>query len=174
MSKINSKLSKYTPKELCKILPYQLVYHLLLRIERKSVTNGTEWEKIEKINPLKIEQFGYFYSHIRTDKAALLKAADRILAGEIEVFGTWYPFDHKSDWLKDPISRLEWRHDVFCHTAPIRTLRYYDVKYVLEINKMNHLVDVAVAFYYTQKDKYVNYITKALKSWMQIIKRDKV
>lgn len=161
---------KYSPFELCRILPYQAMYCLLLKVEQHRVARGLDWPVVNIITTLKTERFHSFFDSVRRDRETVCKRADRIIAGEIEIFGTWYPFNSETDWLKDPISRLGWNHDVFCHTAPIQIEGHHDVKYVLEVNKMNHLVDVAVAFHYTQDERYADYLLTVLNDWMRSVK----
>lgn len=167
---IHSKFFKYSPLELCRILPYQVMYRLLLKVEQHHVAKGLDWPVVNIYTLLKTERFCSFFASVRKDIENVCKRADRIIAGEIEIFGTWYPFNSETDWLKDPISRLGWNHEVFCHTAPIQIEGHHDVKYVLEVNKMNHLVDVAVAFHYTQDERYADYLLTALNDWMRSVK----
>lgn len=88
--------------------------------------------------------------------------ADRILDGEIEIFGKWY---EKNGWLVDPISGKCWPRDVFFADTKVRLEGYGDVKFVLEVNKFNHLVTVASAWNATHQFRYIDFIEQELMSW---------
>lgn len=89
------------------------------------------------------------------------------LQNKVNLFGTYYP---RGKWLEDPISGKCWPGDVFFYDAKTKLEGYGDVKYVLEKNKLNHVVDFAVAFKNTNDESYIKYIESELKSWTSEIK----
>lgn len=89
------------------------------------------------------------------------------LQNKIYLFGTYYP---RGKWLEDPISGKCWPVDVFFYDAKTKLEGYGDVKYVLEKNKLNHVVDLAIAFRNTNDESYIKYIESELRSWTSEVK----
>ena len=92
-----------------------------------------------------------------------ISKANRIVnAGEIEIFNKWYK---KGTWLQDPIFGQKWPTNEFFQSSRTKIQGYGDVKFVLEINKLNHLVIVAAAYHKTKQQHYIDYIGNEIKSW---------
>lgn len=89
------------------------------------------------------------------------------LQNKVNLFGTYYP---RGKWLEDPISGKCWPVDVFFYDAKTKLEGYGDVKYVLEKNKLNHVVDLAIAFRNTNDESYIKYIESELRSWTSEVK----
>ncbi len=161
-----SKLKQYSLKELIKIVPHQVLYKALLFKEKIFVKHfPVKWPICFPKKDLNYFNFNDFYIRCNDNIETTRKKADKILSGYINIFNKYYSFNHKKDWLKDPYSQNYWPANVFCMTASVLQNGCKDVKYVLEVNKMNQLVEVALAYYHTKDDKYIEYIETSIKGW---------
>lgn len=102
-----------------------------------------------------------------------VEMADKCISGKMTIFGFCYQFDYNKDWLKDPISGNNWPSSKYCLNCPFVIKGYSDVKYILELNKLNHLVYYAIAFYHTKDDKYIIAIEKELTAWKNSVRQEK-
>ena len=163
-----SKFKQYTIGELIKIVPHQILYKALLFKEKLLVKYfPSQWPVCLPKKILDCDKFIDFYMKCDDSIVKICKKADQILDGYITVFNKKYYFDNKKDWLKDPCSQNFWSATAFCMTAPVFQSGCKDVKYVLEVNKMNQLVEVALAYYHTNDSKYIEYIDESIKKWKE-------
>lgn len=163
-----SKFKQYSIAQLIKIIPYQVVYKALLAKEKIVVKYFPEkWKSYDPKKSLDYTRFNEFYSRCNGTVDEICAEANAILEGEINIFNKIVDFNYKTGWLKDPLSKNWWSPNVFCMQAPVVQEDCNDVKYVLEVNKMNHLVKVALAYYHTNEKKYIEYINSAIESWME-------
>ncbi len=72
--------------------------------------------------------------------------------------------------MVDPITRKEWNHNVYFFDSKTDSSKKGDVKYVMEFNKMYHLVFLAKAYYITKEEIYVKKIEQSLLGWISIVK----
>ena len=166
------KLKQYTFKEILKQIPYKIGYKVALSIEKKRIKK-MKWVEIFPSTSLNYAAFSTFYNRCYNNESEVVSIAENILNSSIEIFHKQFHFNHKKDWLLDPASRIEWDRNVFFVSAPNNQLGCKDVKYVLEVNKMNHLVNVAQAFYITENKKYIDYIEESIIAWKGIVKPGK-
>lgn len=108
-----------------------------------------------------------FFNFVNVD-SHIVAEAEQIMKGSITIFGTSFLFDYRTDWLKDPVSGNFWPN-VFWSKARFVKEDCADVKYVLEINKLNHLVTLAHAFYISHDEKYVANIKEQLNAWVKCV-----
>lgn len=163
-----SKFKQYSIAQLIRIIPYQVVYKALLAKEKFFVKHfPAKWKSYCPKKSIDYTRFNEFYSRCNGAVDEICAEANTILEGKINIFNKIIEFDYKTDWLKDPLSPNKWSSDVFCMQAPVVQDGCKDVKYVLEVNKMNHLVRVALAYYHTTEKKYIEYIDNAIKSWRE-------
>ena len=164
-----SKIRQYNFARLVYIVFYKILYKVYLRIFRLFAPNDWSVKKLDKVIMDELCP-DYFYTLCDSNTDHIIKEANLILAGKIELFGSYYDIDSVHGWLTDPISKKEWPHNFYFVTAPVRWDGLGDVKYVLELNKFNHLVRVALAFYYTQEEKYIDYILSSIEGYRNTIK----
>ncbi|MCP2194181.1 Heparinase II/III N-terminus [Williamsia deligens] len=91
-------------------------------------------------------------------------AADDALAGRFTYFG--YPTAHLTrpiDWGHDPIRDLRWP-DLSADRIDHRTVDG-DVKWIWELNRLQHLPVLAQAWLYTGDDRYADAVLDDLESW---------
>lgn len=162
------QLQQYSLFELIRISIFKVGYRLTLSIEKIKVKRG--WIKYDFSHTT----LKYNLNNVKTIKPFLLTPQkfdqaiiDNIEAGRITLFSQSFNIE---SWLKDPISKKIWPRDEFFINARTRRDGYGDVKYVLELNKLNHLVIIAVAYYYDGNEKHIRYIEKQLKNWIEEIK----
>jgi len=114
-----------------------------------------------------------YYNLCINDTQLVIERARTVLGGKIEVFGKYFNFDFEKDWLRDPVSRNLWDKDVLFSQALYNQKGCSDVKYVLEVNKMNHLVDLAHAYHCTKNEKYIDDLEKQITGWLKCVRNGK-
>ena len=112
------------------------------------------------------------YLSLCNDNVDIIKYADLIINGHILLFGKLYEFN-QNDWLKDPISGKFWEQNLYFTKAPVEKNGFGDVKYVMEKNKLYHLVALAQAYYQTHDDLYILHINRLLDSHRSLVKYDR-
>ncbi len=153
-----NKLKQYSLAELINIGFHKTMLRAKLKFE-SLILSGREYERIKSITIPEIPTLKSIYDiFIKPD----IPKADKIVDGEIELFNKWYL---KQNWLKDPISGNLWPALDFFASSSTKLNGYGDVKFVLEANKLNHLVTVATAYHKTKQQKYINYIEQEIASW---------
>jgi hypothetical protein len=99
--------------------------------------------------------------------AASLERADRLLAGEFLLFGTYRQLAWPIDWHADPVSGTRWPN-VYHHDVPIaRAGAPGDAKDVWELNRHQFLTDLARAWLVTERREYVEAIDRIVGSWIE-------
>ncbi|MBN1183550.1 MAG: heparinase II/III-family protein [Bacteroidales bacterium] len=158
----------------------KIIFLFLIHIERLSLLFSTKYYILihsdqykSSFNPLSLELlFGTFYQLCRLNGSNLLITANKILDNKLILFGTEFNINN-GEWLKDPLSKREWDKDVFFYNAEVEKKNYGDVKYVMEYNKMYHLVDLALAYHKTLDIKYIKKIEEDLKSWINTVRYER-
>lgn len=164
-----SKIKQYNLFSLVIIAVYKVLYKVYLRLFRCFVPS--EWNSKRRKRGATDEQtFARFYSYCDSNCEQIIDEADSILTGRLVLFGTSFDIDSANGWLTDPVSKKEWNNSAFFVSAPVKQEGLGDVKYVLELNKFNHLVRVALAFYYTHDEKYIHYIETSIVGYRKTIK----
>lgn len=166
---IIKQLKQYSLVELLKIVFYRIGYRFILVIEKVKVSTIKSGEikrfqvpkyKFDNVQKI-VKQFTLVPIKVKQN------TIDDIEAGKIVLFLEKFDID---SWLKDPISGKKWPANDYFVNARTKIDGYGDVKYVLELNKFNHLVTVAAAFYFDGNEKHVKYIEKQLESWVKEIR----
>lgn len=174
------KIRQYSTLQLVRLAFFKIMYSCVLLWEQIGLTLFQRsypkckynYENDSAAYKHVIQSMKSYYDLCNTDKN-VIKKAEIILSGKIEVFGNIFDFNYKKDWLKDPVSGNFWNKNVFFPKAPYIQYGCNDVKYVLEINKMNHLVNLAHAYYCTKDKKYIDGLEKQLDGWFQCVQYEK-
>lgn len=172
------KIKQYDILDLSRILFFRLLYSAQLTLRKifvllakpryqKLVTQKTN----ETYHKLTSSLFTY-YGFISLDDE-IIKEAATLALGQTRVFGQLFPFNADKDWLKDPISGIEWSKSLYWSNASFIVNGLSDVKFVLEINKLNDLVVFAKAYYYSKDERYIRLIEKYLNSWISCVPIEK-
>lgn len=161
------KILQYSPYELTRIATYRIIYRSLLFIREHN--RITSYDCINGyIRYLPQELFKLYSEYVVvTDK--VIEDANKIVNGFIFLFEKWNDFNYETDWLKDPKTGLFWDDKIYAINAPFVHSEYADVKYVLETNKLNSLVKVAQAYYISKDNKYIEFISFALRGWKKCV-----
>ncbi len=114
--------------------------------------------------------FNPFFSRCDNKIPEIVREADAILDGRIVLFAKEFSIDPIRGWLNDPVSLGQWDKRVLFAEAPTRQEGLADVKYVLELNKFNHLVRVALAYYHTHEKKYAQFIIEAIEGYSETVR----
>jgi hypothetical protein len=104
----------------------------------------------------------------RDDRQRYLAIADRVLAGEVELFGDWVSLARVQDtWNTDPIS------GIVAPRQPGHSIDYRDEKLVgsarnvWEVNRHFQFVTLAQAWALTRAPVYRDGVQKMMRSWLR-------
>lgn len=104
----------------------------------------------------------------REDKQRYLAIADRVLAGEVELFGDWVSLARVQDtWNTDPVS------GIVAPRLPGHSIDYRDEKLVgsarnvWEVNRHFQFVTLAQAWALTRAPVYRDGVQKMMRSWLR-------
>ena len=172
------KAKNYTIGAQLKIFFYKTGLKAIFFVEKIRITlNPPVLDK--KNNPININalstlelMFCKYYQLCLTDKERILTKASEILNNKITLFGSIFNIGN-TDWLCDPISGKQWNKTVFFSDAKFEEEGLGDVKYVMEYNKMNHLVVLAQAYYVSSDERFVEAIDEALNNWVKCVQYER-
>lgn len=101
-----------------------------------------------------------------TARHALVAAADRILAGDLELLGWPRPDVADPDWFHDPVTGRRAPQDVLAFRIDHRDETVTgNVKAVWELSRHHHLTVLAAAWWLTHDDRYADVVARQLRSW---------
>jgi hypothetical protein len=99
-------------------------------------------------------------------RAAVIAAADRLLAGEWEMLGTVRTDLKRPDWFHDPVTGRRSDPDAYAFSLDQRDESAVgNIKQVWEVNRLQHLTLLAAAWYLTGTDAYAERAAEQLTSW---------
>lgn len=163
------KIKQYEIGSLVKIVAFKIARDLALLGEKYRLRMLLRKDITQRVRNVKINLVENIELALPPQKS-LIHAADEIIKGNIYLFDKYY---HFGGWLKDPISEKKWPSDVFFADAKTKLEGYGDVKYVLELNKLNHVVIIAAAYYHTGNNKYIYYVKQNIKYWQDEVKYER-
>jgi hypothetical protein len=101
-------------------------------------------------------------------RAAVLTDAERLLKGEWEVLGAVRTDMERPDWFYDPVTGCRSAPDAYAFSLDQRNeSEVGNIKQVWEVNRLQHLTLLAVAWYLTGEDAYAARVAEQLRSWWQ-------
>lgn len=167
------KIKQYGAGKLLYMTFYRIIRYVLCRQE-ELVCIRRQSKKILELKEREIPQIPidkYLkYCNLSEDKLAV--AADEY-EGYVNLFGSKFSFNYKTDWLRDPITGSYWDRNTIWYKCVGRNASCDDVKYVLELNKFGHLVDFAIAYKIGGDEKYVLRIYEELLGWLSCVPLEK-
>lgn len=172
------KISNVGYLKLIKIIWYKILYLFLILFEKTKLKLFSKNTYLKPINTNKNFKFlnnpdvSKLYYNFCTNKLKVIENADNVLNNKIILFGKRFIIN-ETEWLKDPISGKSWYGECFFKDAKVENPGYGDVKYVMELNKMGFLVELAHAYYITCDEKYTHKINDYLIGWMNTIKHER-
>jgi hypothetical protein len=100
-------------------------------------------------------------------QAELFQRADRLIAGEIELFGRTCRFSGEAPaWNSDPLSG----HDTTMGFGPMIDFRHmpgeFDIKFLWELNRHVWLTPLAQAWALSGERRYLDHLGALLRSWI--------
>jgi hypothetical protein len=99
-------------------------------------------------------------------RAAVVAAADRLLAGEWEILGFPRPDIVDPDWFRDTVTGRRAPHDTLAFQVDHRDEAVTgNVKSVWELSRHHHLTVLAAAWWLTGEDRYAAVTAAQLRSW---------
>ena len=172
------KIKQYNVFELVHILLYRLVYSarlvfrktlvLLINPQYVSIKDDNAETSYQRLTSSLYNYYGFLSSG-----NGVITEAEILANGNTRVFGQLFPFNPSEDWLKDPVTRNMWPKDVFWSNAKFVEKNLADVKYVLEINKLNDIVVFAQAYYYSKDTRFIKLIDIYISGWLRCVPREK-
>lgn len=163
------RIKGYSPLQLCNILLYRSLYMVLLKKESKKQFCSEE----KSYTSIRGNRLPFQELFTSEDSDTIIQEANSPLSGNLKIFGKEFPFNPKTDWLRCPITGSFWNKDLFFANAPYVQDGCHDVKYILEINKLNHLVVLAQGFYATEDERYLVCIKSHLEGWLACVPFEK-
>lgn len=152
-----NRLRCMEPKE----IPHRIARALTARVEHL-----VPWESMATPVPnLAAPEMPWIGASPAVNVAAYVAAADRIVAGKVDLFGRDMSLDSPPRWNRDPRTGVE---------APLRfgkLLDYRDpklvgdIRYLWELNRHFHLVTLAQAFALSGDTAYAAALQRHLDSW---------
>lgn len=124
------------------------------------------------VNEINIRNSFKSYFELCYNDDKLISTADLVIDGTIELFEKKIVLDN-DNWLTDPISGKKWPPDIFFANAKVEMEGFGDVKYVMEINKLYHLVILAQAFFIKEDNKYLEKIAVQLDGQRKQVKYER-
>jgi len=101
-------------------------------------------------------------------KAALIADADRLLKGEWEMLGVVRTDMTRPDWFYCPVTDLRSAPGTYAFSINQRDEQQVgNIKQVWEVNRLQHLTLLAVAWYLTGEEAYAQRVAEQLRSWWQ-------
>ena len=99
-------------------------------------------------------------------KAAIVANADRLLKGEWEMLGAVRTDMERPDWFYDPVTGHRSPPEAYAFSLDQRDESAVgNIKQVWELNRLQHLTLLAVAWYLTGEDAYAERVAEQLRSW---------
>lgn len=96
---------------------------------------------------------------------ALIENADDICDGKYYLWDSIYIWK-KYEWAYDPISKNNWPLNIFYNKINTEYPELGDLKYVLEINKLNSLVILSQAYVISRDTKYILEVENIVRTWI--------
>lgn len=160
------RIAQYNLFQLFRICCFSIGYKLLLWWQHHHIPKT--WSIIEpENNSIVLDPKEIIHNCVINKE--IINEAEEILRGKIRIFGTEFCIDPIHGWLNDPVTNNSWNKEVFAFTATTSSEGHADVKYVLELNKFNHLVRVAMAYRYTGDTRYIHFIYDAIVGWRETV-----
>lgn len=101
-------------------------------------------------------------------RAAIIADAERLLKGEFEMLGVVRADLERPDWFFDPVTGRRSAPATFAFSIDQRDESAVgNIKQVWEVNRLQHLTLLAVAWYLTGQDGYAQRVADQLRSWWQ-------
>jgi len=99
-------------------------------------------------------------------KDAIIADADRLLKGEWEMLGVVRTDMERPDWFYDPVTGRRSAPGAYAFSLNQRDeAAVGNIKQVWEVNRLQHLTLLAVAWYLTGEDAYAQRVASQLDSW---------
>lgn len=162
------KIRATSISKLFKIVLFRVLQNCLIVAERKRCPPVFSFKIKEDIHSIIISN----YEKMIVSPNEIEKCAGRIIDNRIFLFNTEFQIPNNA-WLQDPISKKYWDPNVFFSDAKVEEDGLGDVKYVMELNKMYHLVTLAQAYYECHQGVYIIKIGELLNSWKETVKYEK-
>ena len=99
-------------------------------------------------------------------REAIIADADRLLKGEWEMLGVTRTDMEEPDWFRDPVTGTRSAPEAYAFGIDQRDESAVgNIKQVWEVNRLQHLTLLAVAWHLTGKDEYAERVAEQLRSW---------
>ena len=156
------RISQYNFGSLLRIAYYKALKKAVVIIEKKRPQKDYCVEPTEiEFSEAQTEFVKRFWLNLPLSTVSSTIGQD-LLNGMVTNFERTYPLE---SYLIDPISKKHWPVNEFFEEARTKIDSYGDVKYVLELNKLNHLVEAAKAYHLGGGEEYIRYINEQLAVW---------
>lgn len=142
--------------------PQEITYRVLREVKYRSYEKG-KVKDLDDTGPVRLNFFPLATGHLENFREEILASADRICAGQLQVFGQELQF---GGWRKDPITGNVWPQDFFARLNFRSGKLPGDVKVIWEINRQQFLPLLGVAYALTGNELYGKKILEHILSWI--------
>jgi uncharacterized heparinase superfamily protein len=96
------------------------------------------------------------------------KLAKKVQTNKFNILGVEWPDNfEKSIWHLDPVTKKQWPSKSYCFQINFKnTNEYGDVKYVWELNRLQHLQPLAALAVINKNETLATYCLKEIESWI--------
>lgn len=97
-----------------------------------------------------------------------LAVAEKLLAHQIELFGRPFDLGQHIDWHTDPLTRRRWPAQFYAAIDTRDGQTVGGVKWVWELNRHQHLVTLAKAYFLTGDERYATEACVQIDGWIMV------
>ncbi len=100
----------------------------------------------------------------------IIENADNLCEGKIKLFNKKIQLDNPVNWFRD------YAHGINCPKVDAKNLNYRnpeqvgDIMFIWWLNRHQHLMPAAIAYFQTGDQKYADVVISQLKSWLDVCK----
>src|SRR6266446_2089322 len=146
--------------------PMEVSHRLLRTLSMRAERAGLLGSGVVPAPDLALEPRPWVHAAVKADAAPYLAAADRVAAGELDIFALRdVGLGSPPRWNRDPKTGVE-APLKFGKLLDYRNTRLVgDIKYLWELNRHLHLVTLAQAYALSRDVRYFHVIWQHLESW---------
>jgi len=113
----------------------------------------------------KDEIYKIFNTYFPKEIERYIQEANKVCEHKFSFLGVDIEYKDRIEWNKDPITRQEYPHIFYRNIYKFS--RDTDVKYVWELNRHEHLLNLGIAYCLTADERYTKEFCKQVNDWIE-------